>query len=103
VPSPGYDAQHPTPEASDAPFRILNIGNHNPINLLAYIEALEKALGMKAQKNLLPMQDGDVPASCADVGALQAELGWCPATPVDVGIRRFADWYRGYYPAPDRA
>jgi UDP-glucuronate 4-epimerase len=103
TPRPGYDAQRPTPEASDAPFRILNIGNHNPVNLLAYIEALEKALGIKAQKNLLPMQSGDVPASCADVAALQAEFGWRPATPVDVGIRRFVDWYRAYYPMPQRA
>jgi UDP-glucuronate 4-epimerase len=102
-PKAGYDAQRPTPEASDAPFRILNIGNHNPVDLLTYIEALEQALGLKAKKNLLPMQSGDVPATNADVTALQSEFGLRPGTPVAAGIRRFVDWYRAYYSVPERA
>lgn len=102
-PRAGYDAQRPTPETSDAPFHILNIGNHSPVNLLAYIEALERALGRKAKKNFLPMQSGDIPATCADVTALQTQFGFRPGTSVEVGIQRFIDWYRAYYSIPVRA
>lgn len=102
-PQPGYEPQRPTPEASDAPFRILNIGNHAPVSLLAYIEALEQALGLKATKNFLPMQSGDVAVTCADVTALQSEFGVRPGTPVAAGIRHFVDWYRAYYSIPERA
>ena len=80
-----------------APFRIFNIGNNQRVPLMRYIEALEEALGMKARLDLLPMQAGDVLATEADTGALDAAVGFKPATPVEVGVRRFVDWYRDYY------
>jgi UDP-glucuronate 4-epimerase len=80
-----------------APYRIFNIGNHNRVELLAYIRAIEKALGMKATMNMLPMQAGDVAATEADTSALQAATGFSPATPVEEGVKRFVDWYREYY------
>lgn len=86
-----------TPSESTAPYRILNIGNHQPLPLLDFIGYLESALGMTAQKELLPMQDGDVPATYADTQALHEWVGFAPATPLDQGIRHFVDWYRSYY------
>ena len=88
-----------TPESADggAPYRIFNIGNHDPVPLMDFIAAIEKALGMEAQKNFLPLQDGDVPATYADVDALNAWVGFAPATPVEEGVRRFVAWYREYY------
>jgi UDP-glucuronate 4-epimerase len=80
-----------------APYRIFNIGNHQRVELTAYIRAIEKALGMKANLNLLPMQAGDVAATEADTSALQAATGFSPATPVEEGVKRFVDWYRAYY------
>jgi UDP-glucuronate 4-epimerase len=80
-----------------APYRIFNIGNHKRVELLAYIRAIENALGMKAKLNLLPMQAGDVAATEADTSALQAATGFSPATPVEEGVKRFVDWYRAYY------
>ncbi|MEW6688984.1 MAG: NAD-dependent epimerase [Pseudomonadota bacterium] len=97
APDPRYDPRRPDPAASDAPWRLYNIGNHQPINLLAYIEILEEALGRKAVRNLLPMQPGDVPATYADTDALRAAVDFAPSTPVSVGVRRFVDWYRAYY------
>jgi UDP-glucuronate 4-epimerase len=87
----------PDPATSWAPYRVYNIGNHQPVELMTYIETLERTLGKIARKNLLPMQDGDVPASHADTAELQALTGFAPATSVDAGIRRFVDWYCGYY------
>lgn len=83
-----------------APYRIFNIGNNQRVPLMRYIEALEEALGKTAQLDLLPMQAGDVPATEADTSALDAAVGFKPATPVEVGVRRFVDWYREYYGVP---
>ncbi|MDO9449826.1 MAG: NAD-dependent epimerase/dehydratase family protein, partial [Rugosibacter sp.] len=97
VANPAFDKQQPDPATSWAPYRVFNIGNHDPVELMAYITTLESALGKTAQKNFLPMQDGDVPATSADTSALQAATGFAPATSVQQGIARFVDWYREYY------
>ncbi|NJD36179.1 MAG: NAD-dependent epimerase [Betaproteobacteria bacterium] len=94
---PGFDKQVPDPATSWAPYRVFNIGNHQPVELMAYIEALEKAMGKTAKKNFLPLQDGDVPATHADTSELQRVTGFSPATPVTEGVRRFVEWYRGYH------
>ena len=86
-----------TPAESSAPYRIFNIGNNQPVQLLDFIGCLESALGVKAQKELLPMQDGDVPATFADTQALNDWVGFAPATPLAHGVGRFVDWYRSYY------
>jgi len=86
-----------TPTESSAPYRVFNIGNHQPVALLDFIGCLESALDLKAQKELLPMQDGDVPATFADTQALNEWVGFAPATPIDQGVQRFVDWYRSYY------
>jgi UDP-glucuronate 4-epimerase len=80
-----------------AAYRIFNIGNHQRVELMAYIRAIEKALGMKANLDLLPMQPGDVAATEADTSALEAATGFRPHTPVEEGVKRFVDWYREYY------
>jgi UDP-glucuronate 4-epimerase len=97
APDPAFIKDRPDPATSWAPYRVYNIGNHQPVELMAYIEALEAALGRKAEKNFLPLQDGDVPATYADTAELQAATGFAPATPVGEGVRRFVEWYRGYY------
>jgi len=94
---PGFDKQVPDPATSWAPYRVFNIGNHQPVELMAYIEALEQALGKTAQKNFLPLQDGDVPATYADTTELNRVTGFSPAMPVTEGVRRFVDWYRAYH------
>jgi UDP-glucuronate 4-epimerase len=96
-PDRGFDKQAPKSSKSWAPYRVLNIGNHRPVELMVYIETLEKALGRKAQLNLLPMQAGDVPATHADTGALRELTGFNPATTVEQGIGRFVAWYLQYY------
>ena len=96
-PDPGFDPQDPTPSSSRAPYRVFNIGNNNPVNLMRYIEVLEKCLGKKAKLDLLPMQPGDVPATIADVSHLQEAVDFRPNTPVEVGVARFVEWYRSYY------
>jgi UDP-glucuronate 4-epimerase len=88
-----------TPCASSAPYRIFNIGNHQPVPLLDFIACLELALGMPAQKIFLPMQDGDVPATYADMQSLDAWVGFAPATTIEAGVQQFVDWYRNYYKA----
>ncbi|BAC89009.1 NAD-dependent epimerase [Gloeobacter violaceus] len=85
--------------AGAAPYRIYNIGNHQPVSLIEFIEVIEQALGKRAVKNLLPMQPGDVPATCADVDDLMREVGFKPSTPLTVGIERFVCWYRDYLSA----
>ena len=100
VPNPGYRAEQPDPGTSSAPFRVFNIGNHNPVPLMDFIACIEDALGMKAQKNLMPLQDGDVPATYADVDALRDWVGFTPATDIRTGIARFVAWYRDYYRVP---
>lgn len=96
-PDPNWDADDPDPARSSAPFRIYNIGNSKPVELMRYIEVLEEYLGRKAEKNLLPMQPGDVPDTFADVDDLISEVGYRPATPVETGVVRFVDWYLEYY------
>lgn len=85
------------PDRSTAPYRVYNIGNHEPVELLRFIEVLESALGKVAQKELLPMQPGDVPATFADVSDLRNDVGFQPDTSIEVGLGRFVDWYLGYY------
>ena len=97
TPDEAYRAEQPDPATSNVPFRVLNIGNHNPVPLLDFIGCIEDALGMKCEKNLLPLQDGDVPATYADVDALANWVGFSPATDIRTGIGRFVEWYRAYY------
>jgi len=94
---PAYRAELPDPGTSNAPYRVFNIGNHDPVPLLDFIGCIEEALGRKAQMNLLPLQDGDVPATYADVSALSDWTGFKPATDIRTGIGRFVEWYRAYY------
>ena len=96
---PGWSSAEPDPGTSAAPYRVYNIGSSRPVNLLRYIEVLEQCLGRKAQKNFLPMQPGDVPATYADVSDLVSEFGYAPETPIEQGVARFVDWYREYYGA----
>ncbi len=96
TPNPDWDSATPDPGTSSAPYRLYNIGNNNPVMLLDYIAALESALGKKAEMELLPMQPGDVAATCADIDALENAVGYRPATPVDVGINNFVEWYKEY-------
>jgi UDP-glucuronate 4-epimerase len=98
TPDPGYDRRTPNAAVSDAPYRLYNIGNQSPVQLLDFIAAIEDALGRKAVRNLLPMQAGDVEATFADVSALDAAVGFRPATPIEVGVRRFVEWYRTWDP-----
>jgi UDP-glucuronate 4-epimerase len=97
TPDETYDSDQPTPAASSAPFRIYNIGNGSRIKLMDYIETLEDCLGVKAKYEMLPMQDGDVHATNADISRLKAEFGFEPSTDVKTGLQAFVDWYRGYY------
>ncbi len=92
-----WSSDAPDPATSRAPYRLYNIGSHRPVELLRYIEVLEKCLGRKAVKNLLPMQLGDVPDTYADVEALVRDVSYQPATPIEEGIDRFVAWYREYY------
>ncbi len=85
------------PSRGSAPYRLYNIGNHTPIDLLRFIQIIEQALGKKAKMNLLPMQPGDVPATFADVEALVRDVGFAPSTPIEVGVERFIAWFRDYY------
>jgi UDP-glucuronate 4-epimerase len=95
--NPGFDSSAPGAATSAAPYRVFNIGNHEPVELLDFIGTLEAKLGRKAQKNFLPIQAGDVPATYADTDALLSWTGFAPKTSVTEGIGRFVDWYRTYY------
>jgi len=97
APDPAFAPEAPSEATSWAPWRVFNIGNHQRVELLRYIRAIEKALGREARLNLMPMQAGDVEATEADTAALSAAVGFKPATPVEEGIRRFVDWYCNYY------
>ena len=97
TPADDYDPLKPDPATSQAPYRVFNIGNHQPVPLMDFIACIEKALGREARKNFLPLQDGDVPATYADVQALDDWVGFTPATSIESGIARFVDWYRAYY------
>jgi UDP-glucuronate 4-epimerase len=102
-PDPHWDSRAPDPATSSAPFRLYNIGNHQPVQLMRYIEVIEECLGRKAQMNFLPLQPGDVPETFADIDDLVRDVGYRPATPIEVGVRRFVDWFCEYYGYPRRS
>lgn len=95
-PDPAWTGAAPDPASSSAPYRLYNIGNNNPVQLMRLIEVLEECLGRKAEKRMRPMQPGDVPATCADVDQLARDVGFAPSTPIEEGVRRFVEWYTGY-------
>jgi UDP-glucuronate 4-epimerase len=98
LPPPRRDpAAAASPATSTAPWRIYNIGNNQPVELMRYIQVLEKALGRKAQIEFAPLQPGDVVATAADIADLARDVGFRPVTPIEEGVRRFVDWYRAYY------
>jgi UDP-glucuronate 4-epimerase len=95
--NPDWSGDKPDPGTSAGPYRVFNIGNNNPVELMHLIETLEKALGKTAEKNFLPIQAGDVPATWANVDALTEAVGFKPDTPIEVGVQRFVEWYKHYY------
>lgn len=97
--NPDWNGVDPDPASSSAPYRIFNIGNNNPVQLSEYIATIEKAVGKKAIREMLPQQPGDVPDTFADVGELERQVGYKPGTPITVGIERFVAWYREFYQA----
>ncbi len=97
TPNPSWDAANPDPGTSSAPYRVYNIGNHSPVELMRFIELLEEKLGKKAIKNMMPIQAGDVPGSFANVDDLMRDTGFSPNTPIETGIAKFVAWYRDYY------
>lgn len=96
-PDAAWSGDKPDPSSSNAPYRLYNIGNNKPVELMRFIEVLEQTLGKKAEKRLLPLQAGDVPATYADVDDLMRDVGFKPSTTIEVGIARFVEWYRDYY------
>ena len=96
-PDSAWSGMNPDPSSSFAPYRVYNIGNNKPVELLKFIEVIEEKIGKKAIKNFLPIQDGDVPETYADVDDLMREVDFKPATPIEEGVGNFVDWYRGYY------
>ncbi|MDG2376707.1 MAG: NAD-dependent epimerase/dehydratase family protein, partial [Woeseiaceae bacterium] len=92
-----WDATSPDPGTSRAPYRIYNIGNQAPVELMRYIEVIEGCLGKKADTRLLPMQAGDVPDTWADTRALEEDVGYRPSTPIEAGVRKFVEWYLDFY------
>ena len=96
-PNDDWDPAHPDPGTSMAPYRIYNIGNQQPVELMRYIEVIEECVGKKAEKNLLPLQPGDVPDTWADTEALSNDVGYAPSTPIEVGVKNFVDWYLAFY------
>jgi UDP-glucuronate 4-epimerase len=99
--NPSWSGDEPDPASSLAPYRLYNIGNHTPVPLMRLISVLEEKLGRCAEKNMLPMQAGDVPATCADVEDLMRDVGFRPETPIETGVERFVEWYRGYFGVGD--
>ena len=95
--NPQWNSAEPDPATSRAPFRVYNIGSNRPIELLRYIDVLEECLGRKATRIMKPLQPGDVPDTRAELSELVAAVGYQPATPIELGVRNFVDWYRGYY------
>jgi UDP-glucuronate 4-epimerase len=95
-PDPGWNGDDPDPSRSSAPYRIYNLGNHHPVELMTLIGALEAKLEKKAKVNLLPLQPGDVPATYAEIDDLIRDVGFTPRTSIEEGVGRFVDWYRGY-------
>jgi len=100
-PNPDWDGDAPDPATSKSSYRIYNIGNNQKVDLMRYIEVLEECLGKKAEKNMLPMQPGDVPATYANVDDLVRDVGFKPDTPIEEGIKRFVEWYKEYYRVAD--
>jgi UDP-glucuronate 4-epimerase len=96
-PNPGWSGKTPDPATSYARYRIYNIGNNQPVELMRYIEVLEKSLGKKAKLQMLPMQEGDVPATSANVESLENDVGFRPRTSVEQGVARFVEWYKSYH------
>ena len=96
-PNPSWNGNTPNPAASSAPYKLYNIGNNNPVELMRVIEILEESLGKKAKKNFLPMQPGDISATYANVDDLAEDVGFKPGTPIEQGVKNFVEWYRGYY------
>ena len=96
-PDPNWNSKAPDPASSSAPFRLYNIGNSKPVELMRYIEVIEECLGCKAVKNFLPLQLGDVPETYADIDDLVKDVGYRPATPVEVGVGKFVEWFCEYY------
>ncbi len=94
--NPDFDHNNPDPASSHAPYRVYNIGNHTPVQLMDFIGTIEAALGQTAKKNFLPMQDGDVQATYADIDELVRDTGFKPATTLEYGIGKWVEWYRGY-------
>ncbi len=95
--NPDFDPDDPDPGTSQVPYRLYNIGNSKPVELLRYIDVLEECLGRKSERNLLPLQPGDVPDTWADTRSLADDVGYQPSTSVEEGVRRFVDWYLDYY------
>jgi UDP-glucuronate 4-epimerase len=96
-PNDAWDSDDPDPGTSRAPYRLYNIGNQQPVELMRYIEVIEECVGKKAEKNLLPLQPGDVPDTYADAEDLAQDVGYKPSTPIETGVRNFVDWYIDYY------
>lgn len=96
-PNPQWNGELPDSATSFAPYKLYNIGNHQPVDLMKYIEVIEEKIGKKAEKNLLPMQSGDVPDTYADVDDLIQDVGFKPSTPVEIGVEKFIEWYRSYF------
>ena len=96
-PDPGFDTGAPDPATSYAPYRVYNIGNNEPVQLMDFIETIEKAVGKPAEKNMMGMQDGDVVATYANIDALVEAVGFKPATPLNEGIQKFVEWYKDYH------
>lgn len=101
-PNPVWDSASPDPASSKVPYRIYNIGNQSPVDLMRFIELIEENLGKTAEKNLLPMQAGDVADTWADCSDLMSDVGYQPSTPIEVGVKKFVDWYRDYYDGETR-
>lgn len=102
-PDPDWNSDNPDPGSSRAPYRLYNIGNNEPVELMYFIECIEKAVGKTAEKNFLPLQPGDVPATYADVDALTKAVGFKPSTSIEDGVAKFVAWYRDYYRIPATA
>lgn len=99
APNPAFDTANPDPSSSYAPYRVYNIGNHQPVELMTFIETIENALGKKAIKNMLPMQAGDVVSTFAETSELRREFGFAPSTPLQQGVGEFVDWFVSYHTA----
>jgi UDP-glucuronate 4-epimerase len=97
TPDPNWNSMQPDPGSSSAPYRVYNVGNQQPTELIRFIEVLEETLGIKAKKNMLPIQAGDVLNTFAAVESLTSAIGFSPSTPIEIGIPKFVAWYREYY------